>query len=120
MSVLLIRARQLALYVPSLISIENQYYAFGEETVIEEATKFQAYLQERGYFPDELRLPDLGQFAADVYSVGTQICQFNINLLHSYESPYHYNSQIEKIRAAVIRQSEIFELCKEFLRSRRY
>ena len=113
-------ARQLTLYMPSLLSIENIYYPYGKHVVVEEAKKFQTYLYEREYFPDELKLPDLGQFVENMYSIGYQINDFNINLLHSYESPYHYNSRTEEINEAWKQLYEILDLCKEFLNSRRY
>jgi len=113
---ILIHVRQLALYMPALMHIENHFYPYGKALVVKKARLFQAYLYERGYFPDELMLPDLGQFVIDLYSIGAQVTDYNINLLYSYESPYPYNkSRIEELRAASKQQDKISELAHEFL-----
>ncbi len=115
------KARQYTVFIPALITIENQYYQYGKKAVIDQAEKFQAYLEEHLSF-DRNVFSSLGELIREMYSVGQQVGMWNINLLFSVEpAPYLPEpARIDQLREVSREQDRIQALCGEYLASQRY
>lgn len=115
------KPRQLVLYMPAMIRIEEYYYSFGTDWIVRKIRQFQDFLdKEKVEIPSIERsyIFELADFAEGWYKTGSRLEAWNIPLLYSIDGRSTLKKEMPwKDYIVTMRswQKEILDVCKDFL-----